>query len=98
MANFGEIAVALQLSRHRLENDLIKLRRLCETCGLSDMGTVLAVEGFERDLTMIDEAAAFFREMSRCEGDVRDLVARRNAPAVSWLDKMLDTARAASIL
>ncbi len=95
MADFGKIAVALQVSRHRLENDLIKLRRLCEHCGLSDMGTTLAVEGFENDILMVDEAVTLLREMSRYEGDVLDLIARKNGQAVTWLDKVLDTARMA---
>lgn len=98
MANFGQIAVALQVSRHRLENDLIKLRRLCENCGLSDMGTTLAMEGFEKDVMLVDEAVTLLREMSRYEGDVLDLIARKNGQAITWLDKVLDTARAAVLL
>lgn len=93
MANFAEMSVALQMSRHRLENDLIKLRRLCSNVGLSDMGTQLAAEGFERDIFMVDEAAAILKVMSRYEGKILDLIQREEMGEKSWVRKFIETAQ-----
>ena len=96
MANFGEMAVALQVSRHRLENDIINMRRICARVGVSSMGTELAIEGFEHDVLLVDETIVLLREMSKYENDILDVIARKNSGRPQGLlSRIFDTARAA---
>jgi len=95
MATFGEMAVALHVSRHRLEDDAIKLRRLCEQVGLSEMGTEIACEGFRKVISMVDEAAVVLQEMSRHEQEILELLRRKAGR--DWLGRLMDTVSAAML-
>lgn len=77
-ASFADMAVALICSRTRLERDLIRLRQLTASISLSDMGTMLALEGFKQDLSAIEQCGVLLREMSRYENDVLALIERKN--------------------
>lgn len=74
---FAEMAVALLCSKVRLESDIIRLKRLCESCGLSDMGTVLAIEAFENDVLMVKAAGEFLRDAHGIEREVRMMLERK---------------------
>ncbi len=77
-SNFGEMALALIVSRTRLESDMIRLRRISEKCGVSDMGTALALQEFERDVTLVEQAGALLRELRPYEAEIRALIERKN--------------------
>lgn len=94
-SNFGDMALALIVSRTRLESDLIKLRRMCGQMSVSDMGTALALQGFERDLDLVQQAGELLRELRPHEAEIRALVARKNRP--SLMQRMFDGALAAVV-
>jgi hypothetical protein len=83
LANFGEMAVALQLARHGIEDQMFRLRRLCRNITMSTMGEDISIQHFEHDAYLIDEAIVILRELSRYENDVLDLILAKNTESVA---------------
>lgn len=94
MANFGEMSVALLCARHGLENELHRARQIAGRIGMSTGSVLIVAEQFERDVGIVDEAAAMLKLMSRYENDIRDLVRRKEAEATraakGWVTRLMD--------
>jgi len=98
MANFGEMGVALLVARHSIENEIARVRQVAGRIGLHKGSVMIAIEGFERDIHAIDEAASLLKLMAEHEAEIREFVKRKGSAGKTWMARLMDVATAASLM